>query len=740
MPWDSGGLGPNNEIIMIGSNRNVTKAQKQATNRLPDSLTEGAILIESLEARGRIREIADRLCVRREGGYHGVDIVVFLILLFAFRRRVSIKDLGELTQAHRRELAALGARKMLPSPPSVSRLLAAVEDDALGEFVPWLLLEGASATDCLKQPAVMMRDCLGQAWHVFDLDPTVTVLRQRALPEGDDLPEPRRRSHEAEAGYTGRKRGDVQLSRATLQHAGSGLWLGIWTQPGNGTWRRSSTAAVETVVRTCAALDHATSRALIRVDGAAGNTPFITTCQRAQVSYLARSAHYTLLGDPEIRAYLDAADWFAVDDSRSGPRRQAAELGWHMLPSESLDETGTRFEQVSSRIVVSKFPASEARGSGWYDAGWHYEMFVTDLAADAMPAPEVVTCYYQRTGIENRFCQEDCELGLDRIFSYHVPGQNLANLVGLLVWNLRICHGLGLVEDLPAIPAQVSRLPSLIEKVVTSDAAIETTAEVPPVPEEATPSAVAEPPPSLEAEESLPAHLARLNWPKLMTRHDGWSWSSEASALLCPAGKIAKLVSVKSPTSMGCGTARFLAAAADCKTCPIRSGCTDSLARAYRKEKSITIPISQANAIGRRLSTLRGTDYQAPAPHPVDSRAKKRVSHWTPPSAQAGLAVLAVAYAVLLPAVLRRLFIKACRNTDVHIDVVPSSDEKSCPIYATTNAQRQRRRLTWAENILRNAISPDTSVMIEMAVGDSAAERLFDSSRAAAGTKPSAVT
>jgi len=79
MPWDSGGLGHNSEIIMILTNRVVTQAKKQATNRLPDALTEGAILIESLEMRGGIGAIAERLCVRREGGYHGVDIVVFLI-------------------------------------------------------------------------------------------------------------------------------------------------------------------------------------------------------------------------------------------------------------------------------------------------------------------------------------------------------------------------------------------------------------------------------------------------------------------------------------------------------------------------------------------------------------------------------------------------------------------------------------------------------------------------------------
>lgn len=715
---------------MIGTNRVVTQAKKQATNRLPDFLSEGAILVERLEVRGRIKQVADRLRVRREGGYHGVDIVLFLMLLFGSRLRLSIKELGEMTHMHRRELAALGARKMLPSPPSVSRLLAAVEDDELDEFGAWLLLEGADATECLRQPAVMMRDCLRQAWHVFDFDPTVTVLRQRALPEGDDLPEPRRRSHEAAPGYTGRKRGDVQLSRATLQHAGSGLWLGIWSQPGNGAWRRSSAAAVSTVVRTCAAIGQSTDRALIRADGAAGNTPFIAACQSAQVSYVTRSAHYSLLRDPEIRAYLDAADWFAVEDSRSGPRRQAVDLGWHILPSESSDEAGQRLEQVRSRIVVSRFPANEARGSGWYDEGWHYEMFLTNLPADAMPPPELVTCYYQRTGIENRFRQEDRELGLDRIFSYHIPGQNLANLVGLFVWNLRICRGLELVGDLPEIPAQLPRMMSIQDKVAMSNTAREDAVDSPPVAES---SAPAGPPASESVADELRAHVARLDWTKLMARHEGWSWSSDASALVCPAGKLAKLSAVNHPTSMGCGTLRFITARADCNGCPKRGGCTNSDAPGYRKEKAITIPLSQAKQIGALWSTLLATQSnpsQQSAPADTPSPAARRASQWTRPAADNGLALLAVAYAVLLPAALRRLFTQACRKTDVHIDVIPHVPDEPCPVYAPTNATRQRRRLTWHENILRNAISPNTSVVIQMAVGDPAAERLFSMNRA----------
>jgi len=711
---------------MIRPERVVTQTRKEATNRLPDSLTEGATLVEYLEAHGCLQQIAERLRVRREGGYVGLDIVLFLILLFASGRRASIKDFGEVSRGHRRALAALAARRMLPSPPSVSRFLASVEDDALAEFGPWLLLEGAKATDCLRHPSVMTRDCVGESWHVFDLDPTVTVLRQRALPESDDLPEPRRRAHEAKAGYTGRKRGDVQLSRTTLQHAGSALWLGIWTQPGNGDWRGSSAAAVQTVVRTCAVLGHSTDRALIRVDGAGGNTPFIAACQAAQVSYVARSAHYKLLGDPAIRALLNAADWNPVQDSKSGPSRQATELGSHTLPSESFQEDGTRFAPVRSRIVVSRFRATEARGSGWLHEDWHYELFVTDVSADAFPAPEVVSCYYQRTGIENRFRQEDQELGLDRIFSYHVPGQNLANLVGLLIWNLRVRQGFALAqESLPQIRAQAPRVARVVPERVTLSGAEERSDEDPPAPQEM-PSPV-EQRPSGSGGEVLAAELNQLDWSKLTARHAGWAWNSEASALTCPTGKTAKLTTVNVQSSAGTGNLRFSTKASDCRACPVRGSCTSSDAPEFRKEKAIPIPISQAQRIAKAANVheaIGSTRSSKPSSTPVLAPS------WTPPAISTGLAILTAAYAVLLPAALRRLFAAACRNIEVRVEVVLSPDDKPSSFYAPTDAKRQQRRLTWSDNIQRNAIAPGTTVTIQMATADPVAERLFALGRA----------
>ena len=43
---------------------------------------------------------------------------------------------------------------------------------------------------------------------------------------------------------------------------------------------------------------------------------------------------------------------------------------------------------------------------------------------------------------------------LDRLFSHHLPGQELAVLVGQLVWNLRICRGFEM-DPPPAIPERL---------------------------------------------------------------------------------------------------------------------------------------------------------------------------------------------------------------------------------------------------------------------------------------------
>src|SRR5262249_13324687 len=151
------------------------------------------------------------------------------------------------------------------------------------------------AREVLRHPAAATYDASGEPWHVFDWDGTSTVLRHRALPQGPELPESQRRSAElAKPGYTGRKRGEVQFCRATLQHVGSGLWLDVNSNVGRADTAAFLPSALGAIKATCSYAGLALERALLRADGAGGNVPWIASCQRSEIHYLTRSAHYGL--------------------------------------------------------------------------------------------------------------------------------------------------------------------------------------------------------------------------------------------------------------------------------------------------------------------------------------------------------------------------------------------------------------------------------------------------------------
>src|SRR5260370_22107948 len=81
-------------------------------------------------------------------------------------------------------------------------------------------------------------DRQGTRWSVFDLDGTREAARQRALPQGPDLPPAQRRlSAVCAPGYTGRKRGEVVRTRTTLLQAHTQQWLFTSGGSGNGDYR-----------------------------------------------------------------------------------------------------------------------------------------------------------------------------------------------------------------------------------------------------------------------------------------------------------------------------------------------------------------------------------------------------------------------------------------------------------------------------------------------------------------------
>jgi hypothetical protein len=196
------------------------------------------------------------------------------------------------------------------------------------------------------------------------------------------------------------------------------------------------------------------------------------------------------------------------------------------------------------RVVVSRFPSrtEDGRGAGVVIDGWQYELYGTDLDVGAWPEAEVVAGYYGRTGQENRFFQEDRELGLDRIFSYHLPGQQLATLVGLFVWNFCACRGMDLAAPPGPLPAQpptqvapVNEPPRLPEPGVAVRVPPENSVDGDDV------NGVAVD----EVGPSNATSMDAVDWRSILKNHQHWTWSAPQGGLQCPDRVVLPLVRIE---------------------------------------------------------------------------------------------------------------------------------------------------------------------------------------------------
>jgi hypothetical protein len=717
---------------MQENRRVVTRRKQRSPSRLPEWATQGAVLVQGLIESGTWARLAEELRVARAGGYVGIDVALFFVMFFAAQMRDSLKKFGQASALYRHQLAALGTRVDFPTPSSVSRFLAVVEHSHVRALMPWLLLDGCHARDALGHPAAASYDTQEQAWQVFDWDSTNTVLRQRALPVGPELPAAKRLSDEvAKPGYTGRKRGEVKFSRATLQHAGTGLWLDIAATEGRADTAVFLRSALDAITETCRYAELPLERALIRADGAGGNVPWISECQKKGIRYVARSAHYGLLGQgqQDIQRVLATAAWRGVPSSGSGPQRFAAELGIvELLPSRHAlaAEGGEDLEPVHTRMVVSRFRSDEKKGAGEVIDGWQYELYANDLPADAWPCEEVVALYYGRCGQENRFCQEDRELGLDRIFSYNLPGQELATLLGLFVWNLRITEGFKLERPPLEKPAQCLRTefaepepPTVTETTAATETttATETTAATETTSDESNSPRNA---PSPELVAALDKHI---DWPRLLLTLPGFERSADHVALVCPERKHLP-ISLTSPSGRQ-PRLRFLAAESACRACPQRVSC-GSGATPINTSKNVTLRLDPAIAdelsehIAKEQQRRRELRHLA---RPGSTPAPRTLAH---PSPRVGGAIYKVVLAApiaaghyaamsprLLVAKLRESFGRACMHAEVRVDIqMPAPRAPHSPVIASSSQQRQRCRQTWGERLLRNSLPPDASAMI----------------------------
>ena len=648
------------------------------TARIPDALTEGTTLLMALRQRGVVNEVGERLRIRRQGGYSGLDVWLFLLVFFTTGASRGVRKFWALLSRCVVQVAAVAGRHRLPSPAALSRALDSVEVGLLRKEASWLLTGVSGSDDVLRHPIVRTRDACGQDWHVFDLDPTITTLRHRALPADDDLPEPRRRSeHTGVPGYMGRKRGDIVHRRITVQHAGSGIWIHAHLSPGNGKGVVDFELALDTVVQTSERLEHPLCRSLMRMDGEYGNVPWFTACRERGVPFITRLNRPKLYEDPEVLSLLRSAIWHRVPDSLCGPPRSAADLGTLTVRAgkRTRRPNDDIYEPITVRVVACLFQKRGEAKRGRTVDGMQVELFAVDLPADAWPAAEAAALYFGRAAEENRFAQEDREIGLDRIISYHLPGQELAALVGLSLWNLRLVEGFKLAPPPEERASQPLRCISIDDSI----------------------------PEHWPRDPVVIALLGKLDWSGLLAKRPAWRMDSSSGEILCGEQRRLALTSVR-PAEHAEGRTGiiFRRPTGGCEDCSSRPGCLRSERAQISKHAEFVLHTDTALRLRQRLALVRSRPRSPTAIEPIDI--------------QPGL--LAVADSLFLPARARQAFSASFLCATLRIEVELPHAGKQPHLVAVDVADRQRRRKTWEQNVERYALPADAIVRMDVAGSD----------------------
>lgn len=725
----------------------AVNVQGKRTERveLHPQLTGAASVLADLRQRGLFAVLAVELHVVRQGGFDGVDAFIFLLVRFLYGV-VSLKDVYQAVceSKARRALGALAGRKRLMSTSPLSSVLDLVTPELVRATCHRLLLVHSGAIEVLRHPWAQMRDTQGEAWHALSFDGTRTALRQRAPEEGEDLDPIRRRALElGKPGYLGQKRGDIVVHRSALEHD-AGVWLDARVAPGNGDKAAELASALQAVGLLCTELHHPKNRVVMRMDGEYGNVPDLFACQQAGVPCVSRLSRYTLLEQPDIRERMTHGQWRFVPDCRSGPKRSALDLGIITLhPADgSSRPDGSPYPSVTARVVVTRVPwrtddskgkKSDKADHGRLINGWKYELFVSiGLEPAAWPAPELVQLYFGRCTIENRFAQEDRELGLDQIFSYQNGGQELASVAGLFVWNYQVAAGVRLHTRDTDMTAFIARVVEVDPRPVSWEPLPSSESEPKGHPPDGPQTTAAEPRPQeiqtapprpqTETERALAKGLSTLGWAKWEARHPGWSFQAEECALRCPSGQ--RLV----PSTIRLGqhaNILFRALPNTCSACPVRAACLDSENEEQIKLKSISVPTEDAQALAPLLRAVhseraaertkkRAEDRKRANP-PV-KRSRRRPTRRVMPVILPDDTVHGGPHAASGPfynlARARKVWRRTTANIYVEITVTTTEEKKRHPLHVATNEERRHARLTRRQKLERYALPPDATVCL----------------------------
>lgn len=701
------------EVSVPRNAKKVTVGQGSAWE-LGEQWTVGVIALGKLARGGFFEALGERLRLVRKSGCNGVQLFCQLLLM-ALCGRLGQRAVQRLAAGHVAALATVAGGRWYGQ-SATSRALASLGAQQAESVSDWLLQEALPLAAVERDTSAMHRDSFGAFWRVLDVDGRVRAIRQRGLPEGEELPASRRLAATLAApGYPGRKRGETQMHQMALCDAGTGRYVGVRVAPGNGDHVQEMQWAARSSARWAERLKISPQRMVMRFDGKSVGAPCLLECLEAGINFVARWSEYTVLDSTELTAHLAGVHWQAVPDSGSGPRREATELGIRWL---NLFERWTKGDGARKRmrVVVSRYPQPKGpkhRGCGRLVDGYVYELFCTSLPVPAWPAGALVGLYYGRSTQECRFGRTDDAHPTQHILSWHLPGQHLFLAVCYFAWNLRLLWGTELAPWRPEpLPPQEAADPKMLPPAVPAEPSEALSpdglAQHQPTLHNDSPPPVGkgDSPPPVGKDEcrndddnsegtTRPGRLASWDWPSLLEHRPGWQWSEQDLELRCPAGKPMLVHAIRPRFTAGTAQIVFrLRHRKACSTCSIRGGCTTSTNPRFFKDLWLTIPLAQAPAAPTRGSR----PCCSPRAATVEASTPSVPSRYRPPESSPAPGPWTPSAPALLPAVLRNLPNSRLQGWRVVVQIPPVRHKPTvAPWISTGPAQRQHRRRTYAQ-------------------------------------------
>ena len=311
----------------------------------------------------------------------GVIDFVAMLIGYALSGEATLLDFCDRLAPFAEAFMALFGRKSLPHRSTLSRFLAAVPPCAV-ETLREIFEEDVLARGKHACPGGLW-DRGGKPWLIVDVDGTKAAARQRALPHGPTLPQPRRRLEQVTAkGSLGRKRGEVVRTRTTILQAHTPQWLGTFSGPGNGDYRQELKRAADVVTSYAAAILFPTERMIVRLDGLYGNAAPLLDLLDWKLGWITRGKDYHLLDLPQVQTRLKAPPDAIVTHPESGLTRTLFDC-----PDIPLAPGGPCL-----RMIVASHPATSTPAPvGTTRDEVVYELFFTTLPPSAFTCGDVLS-------------------------------------------------------------------------------------------------------------------------------------------------------------------------------------------------------------------------------------------------------------------------------------------------------------------------------------------------------------